>query len=84
MLNVFVNRSQVTTLTQTSLLTHIFALCLRVDNYSTDTSLIAADLQMAVRKYVAVPLTRGTPNRSTSVSTSSLRLSVGIFSAVAR
>jgi DNA-directed RNA polymerase I subunit RPA49 len=58
---VLINRSQVTTQTQTSLLTHMFALCLRVDRYSTDTSLIAADLSMSVPKYVylAVSVTAG-------------------------
>ena len=46
-----IDRSQVTTQTQTNLLTYLFALCLRVDRYSTDTSLIAADLTMSVPKY---------------------------------
>ena len=47
-----IDRSQVTTQTQTNLLTYLFALCLRVDRYSTDTSIIAADLSMSVPMYV--------------------------------
>lgn len=36
---------------ETMLLTHMFALCLRVDDYATDTTLIAKDLSMSVAKY---------------------------------
>ena len=32
---------------ETSLLTHLFSLCLKVDEYATDTTLIAADLKMS-------------------------------------
>ncbi|KAF8999769.1 Rpa49 subunit specific to nuclear RNA polymerase I [Cyathus striatus] len=39
---------QVTTATKTNLLTHIFALCLKLDNFATDTELIAQDLSMKV------------------------------------
>ncbi|KAG6374130.1 RNA polymerase I associated factor, A49-like protein [Boletus reticuloceps] len=35
---------QSTSQTETLLLTHMFALCLRVDDYATDTTLIANDL----------------------------------------
>jgi DNA-directed RNA polymerase I subunit RPA49 len=41
-------RYQPTSATRTSLLTHIFALCLKVDDYATDTQLIAHDLSMQV------------------------------------
>ncbi|KAF9526022.1 Rpa49 subunit specific to nuclear RNA polymerase I [Crepidotus variabilis] len=37
---------QATSSTKTSLLTHIFALCLKLDNYATDTKLLAHDLSM--------------------------------------
>ncbi len=36
---------------ETSLLTHLFSLCLKVDDYATDTTLIAADLKMAPIRY---------------------------------
>lgn len=35
---------------ETMLLTHMFALCLRIDDYATDTTLVAKDLSMAVAK----------------------------------
>ncbi|KAH9958750.1 Rpa49 subunit specific to nuclear RNA polymerase I [Russula dissimulans] len=35
---------------ETNLLTHLFALCLRVDEYATETTLIAADLKMSTTK----------------------------------
>jgi len=41
---------QTTTQTKTTILTYIFALCLRVDDYATDTTLLAADLAMPVIK----------------------------------
>ena len=37
---------------QTTLLTHMFALCLRVDDYATDSSLVAKDLGMQPSEYV--------------------------------
>jgi DNA-directed RNA polymerase I subunit RPA49 len=37
---------------ETSLLTHLFALCLKVDDYATDTALIATDLKMPPTRYV--------------------------------
>ncbi|EPQ55866.1 RNA polymerase I associated factor, A49-like protein [Gloeophyllum trabeum ATCC 11539] len=40
--------------TETSLLTHMFALCLRVDDYATDTTLVASDLSMQVAKVNAL------------------------------
>ncbi len=40
-----------TTENETSLLTHLFSLCLKVDNYATDTALIAADLKMSSIRY---------------------------------
>ncbi|EGO02918.1 hypothetical protein SERLA73DRAFT_165847 [Serpula lacrymans var. lacrymans S7.3] len=42
--------AQTTTQTQTTILTYMFALCLRVDDFSTDTTLIAADLSQPVTK----------------------------------
>ncbi|KAF8804406.1 RNA polymerase I associated factor, A49-like protein [Phlegmacium glaucopus] len=39
---------QPTSATKTSLLTHIFALCLKIDNYATNTKLIAHDLSLSV------------------------------------
>lgn len=33
---------------ETLLLTHMFALCLRIDDYATDTTLIANDLSQKV------------------------------------
>lgn len=36
--------------TETMLLSYMFALCLRVDDYATDTTLLAKDLSMAVTK----------------------------------
>jgi DNA-directed RNA polymerase I subunit RPA49 len=34
------------------LLAHLFALCLRIDNYAADHALIARDLSLAPEKYV--------------------------------
>ncbi|KAF7977898.1 hypothetical protein HWV62_2454 [Athelia sp. TMB] len=42
--------SQVTGNTQTLILTHMFALCLRVDDFATDSTLLATDLSMPVAK----------------------------------
>jgi hypothetical protein len=42
-----VPRAQMTTENETSLLTHLFSLCLKVDDYATDTALIAIDLKMS-------------------------------------
>ncbi|KAH0833917.1 RNA polymerase I associated factor, A49-like protein [Lanmaoa asiatica] len=39
---------QSTSQTETLLLTHMFALCLRIDDYATDTTLIANDLSQKV------------------------------------
>ncbi|KAG8215168.1 RNA polymerase I associated factor, A49-like protein, partial [Butyriboletus roseoflavus] len=39
---------QSTSQTETLLLTHMFALCLRIDDYATDTTLIASDLSQKV------------------------------------
>ncbi|KAH9943769.1 RNA polymerase I associated factor, A49-like protein [Amylocystis lapponica] len=44
------NAAQVTPQSETMLLTHMFALCLRIDDYATDTTLIAHDLSMPVEK----------------------------------
>ena len=49
---------QTTTQTKTTVLTYMFALCLRVDDYATDTTLVAADLAMPATKYVP-PLSSG-------------------------
>ncbi|KAH9966192.1 Rpa49 subunit specific to nuclear RNA polymerase I [Lactifluus volemus] len=40
-------KPQMTSENETSLLTHLLALCLKVDDYATDTSLIATDLKMS-------------------------------------
>ncbi|KAI0759667.1 RNA polymerase I associated factor, A49-like protein [Irpex lacteus] len=44
------NEARITPEKETMLLTYMFALCLRVDDYATDTSLLAKDLSMAVSK----------------------------------
>ncbi|KAI9454084.1 RNA polymerase I associated factor A49-like protein [Russula earlei] len=43
-------KPQMTSDNETNLLTHLFSLCLKVDDYATDTTLIAADLKMASTK----------------------------------
>ncbi|KAI0295096.1 Rpa49 subunit specific to nuclear RNA polymerase I [Multifurca ochricompacta] len=40
-------KAQITSENETSLLTHLFSLCLRVDDYATDTALIASDLRIS-------------------------------------
>ncbi|KAI9451427.1 RNA polymerase I associated factor A49-like protein [Lactarius psammicola] len=40
-------KAQMTTENETSLLTHLFSICLKVDDHATDTALIAADLKMS-------------------------------------
>lgn len=40
-------RAQMTSENETSLLTHLFSLCLKVDDYATNTTVIAADLKMS-------------------------------------
>ncbi|PFH46283.1 hypothetical protein AMATHDRAFT_8014 [Amanita thiersii Skay4041] len=42
------NKHQMTTRTKTMLLTHLFALCLKVDKFATDTTILAHDLSMSV------------------------------------
>jgi DNA-directed RNA polymerase I subunit RPA49 len=42
--------SQPTNATRTNLLTHLFALCLRIDNYATDTTLLSSDLSIDLQK----------------------------------
>jgi DNA-directed RNA polymerase I subunit RPA49 len=54
-------RPQITTEKQTTLLAHIFALCLRVDDYATDTTVIAKDLRMQTAKSVPSFLPSLTP-----------------------
>lgn len=44
--------AQTTTQTETNLLTHMFALCLRIDDFATDTAVLATDLSMPVLRYV--------------------------------
>ena len=51
---VAISSTKMTPQTETMLLAYMFALCLRVDDYATDTTLIAKDLSMAVTKYVSV------------------------------
>lgn len=46
----FSPRVHVTQELETSLLTHMFALCLRVDEWATDTTVLATDLSMPVTK----------------------------------
>ncbi|KZT23008.1 Rpa49 subunit specific to nuclear RNA polymerase I [Neolentinus lepideus HHB14362 ss-1] len=48
------DQSRSTSQTETSLLTHMFALCLKVDDYATDTTLVATDLSMQVTKVNAL------------------------------
>lgn len=43
-------RARVTSEMETNLLTHMFALCLRVDRWATDTAILAGDLSMPVAK----------------------------------
>ncbi|KAI0339086.1 RNA polymerase I associated factor, A49-like protein [Trametopsis cervina] len=44
------NEARITPQSETLLLTYMFALCLRVDDYATDTTLLAKDLSLAVTK----------------------------------
>ena len=37
---------------ETNLLTHLFSLCLKIDDYATDTTLVAADLKISPTRYV--------------------------------
>lgn len=43
-------RARITPEKETLLLTSLFALCLRVDDYATDTTLLSKDLSMAASK----------------------------------
>ena len=43
-------RARITPEKETLLLTSLFALCLRVDDYATDTTLLSKDLSMAPSK----------------------------------
>ena len=47
-----VRRAQMTTENETRLLTHLFSLCLKVEDYAADTALIAADLKMSTTRYL--------------------------------
>jgi len=47
-------KAQMTTENETRLLTHLFSLCLKVDDYATDTALIAADLKMSTTRVNAL------------------------------
>jgi len=44
------HRAHVTQEMETNLLTHMFALCLRVDEWASDTTILAGDLSMPVAK----------------------------------
>jgi len=44
------HRAHVTQEMETNLLTHMFALCLRADEWATDTTVLAGDLSMPVAK----------------------------------
>ena len=46
----FATRAQITPQTETMLLSYMFALCLRVDDYATDTETVAHDLSMPPAK----------------------------------
>ena len=46
------SRAHMTSQTDTILLTSMFALCLRVDDYATDTQLMATDLKLGVTRSV--------------------------------
>jgi len=57
---------------ETSLLTNLFSLCLKIDDYATDTTLIAADLKMSPTRYVTfssdlMMTDRNLPNRVNSL-----------------
>lgn len=45
-------RAKITPQKETLLLTHMFALCLRLDDYATDTTLLASDMSMSITAYV--------------------------------
>ena len=45
-----IRRVHVTQEMETNVLTHMFALCLRVDEWATDTTILAGDLSMSVTK----------------------------------
>jgi DNA-directed RNA polymerase I subunit RPA49 len=45
-----------TSAAETLLLTHMFALCLRVDDYATDPKILADDLKMPVAKFVSLDI----------------------------
>ena len=49
---IVTSSTKITPQTEAMLLSYMFALCLRVDDYATDTTLLAKDLGMAVTKYV--------------------------------
>ncbi|KIP06400.1 hypothetical protein PHLGIDRAFT_107028 [Phlebiopsis gigantea 11061_1 CR5-6] len=44
------DQAKITPQMETMLLTHMFALCLRIDDYATDTTLLAKDLSMSAAK----------------------------------
>jgi hypothetical protein len=48
---LYVPSAQMTTDNETRFLTHLFSLCLKVDDYATDTALIAGDLKMPSARY---------------------------------
>ena len=47
---IYLYRARITPEKETLLLTSLFALCLRVDDYATDTTLLSKDLTMAASK----------------------------------
>ena len=53
---ILINSHTLTPATETNLLTHVFALCLKVDNFATDTTVLAHDLSMQVSKYAMLYL----------------------------
>ncbi|KZT03300.1 RNA polymerase I associated factor A49-like protein [Laetiporus sulphureus 93-53] len=53
------NTVQMTPQTETMLLTYMFALCLRIDDFATDTDLIASDLSMPAARVKKLFMTLG-------------------------
>jgi DNA-directed RNA polymerase I subunit RPA49 len=51
------SRHQSTSATKTNLLTHMFALCLKLENFAADTETISKDLSMKTSEYVYLPHT---------------------------
>lgn len=61
-------RARTTSATETMLLTYMFALCLRVDEFASDSIVIASDLSMSVPKFVLFFLLHWLTNRGRRVN----------------